>query len=265
MPVIDLPKPLLESFPQITPELDDRGLLALGGDLSPERLLAAYHRGVFPWFGEHDPILWWSPNPRMIIRPGSVHVSRRLLRQLRKQPPRISTDTAFETVMQACAAPRAADSGGTWITDDMLEAYCRLNSLGFAHSVEVWLDEELVGGIYGVSLGRAFFGESMFTQRDQGSKIALIALCALLERQGVGLLDCQMHTGHLQRMGGQTLPRPVFLREVAGLTRQRPAEEWCPVDEAISWPALEQFCRNVQQERRQNYAKMTAGKHRTGR
>ena len=191
---------------------DPNGLLAFGGDLSPARLLAAYRRGIFPWFSHGDPLLWWSPDPRCVFRTDTVHVSRRLMRALRHSHWTLSVDRAFAEVMHACAAPRGADPG-TWITPEMIEAYTHLHALGHAHSLEVWSGGELIGGIYGVSIGRSFSAESMFSRANDASKVALLALCRALHGWGFPLLDAQVPNPHLRRMGAVTLPRVEFLRQ----------------------------------------------------
>ena len=195
---------------------DPNGLLAAGADLSPERLLVAYAHGIFPWFGDDDPLLWWSPDPRMVLMPAEVHVSRSLRRVIRSGRYRVTLDTAFREVMAGCAEPRD-DDAGTWITAAMVEAYARLAELGFAHSIEVWSDGALVGGLYGVAIGRMFFGESMFSRRTDASKVALVTLVRQLERWGFEMIDCQMSTSHLASLGAREIPRDEF---VAILRRQ---------------------------------------------
>jgi len=190
------------------------GLLAAGGDLSPDRLLAAYRHGIFPWYSEGDPILWWSPAPRCVLRTSRVYVSRRTRRRFNSRRYTISNDTAFLDVVKACAEPRANEPG-TWITQDMVQAYTRLHELGHAHSLEVWMQNELVGGIYGLSLGVMFFGESMFSRRTDGSKIALIALCRQLDQHGIELMDCQVSNPHLLRMGAKEISREQFEQELS--------------------------------------------------
>lgn len=190
------------------------GLLALGGDLTPQRLLNAYAGGIFPWFNAGEPILWWSPDPRMVFHTDGVHLSRRFIRQLRGLPWHLTADTAFAAVMRACAAAPRPGQDGTWISPAMLDAYCELHRLGHAHSVEVWEGDALVGGIYGVGIGAMFFGESMFSARSGGSKLALAALSRLLHAQGVGLLDAQVENAHLLRMGAVHMPRKAFLAHV---------------------------------------------------
>lgn len=182
------------------------GLLAWGGDLHPQRLLNAYRQGIFPWFSEDDPILWWSPSERCLVPTSKVHISRRMRRTLRQQPFGLSMDTAFEQVVAGCSETRTS----TWITEPMRAAYGNLHQLGYAHSIEVWCDDQLVGGLYGLALGRMFAGESMFCRQRDASKIALITLCRALSHWGYAFLDAQMSTPHLLRMGGETLTREVF-------------------------------------------------------
>jgi leucyl/phenylalanyl-tRNA--protein transferase len=201
------------------PELaDEEGLLAVGGDLAIERLLAAYANGIFPWYEPGGPILWWSPDPRLVLFPDELHVSRRLARTLRSGRFTTTRDAAFPRVIRACAEAERPDQPGTWITPEMQRAYIRLHEAGFAHSVETWRDDNLVGGIYGVRLGRTFFGESMFHAETDASKVALVALVDWLKSGGIGLIDCQVSTPHMLRMGAREVPRAEFLRRVeAGL------------------------------------------------
>ena len=196
------------------------GLLAIGGDLAPVRLLNAYAGGVFPWFSEGQPLLWWSPDPRMVFRSGGVHLSTRFRRSLRGSRWRVRADTAFAEVMQACAQAPRPGQDGTWITAGMQQAYVQLHQLGYAHSVEVYDEETLVGGIYGVSIGRMFFGESMFSGRSGGSKVALAALAQTLAHWGWPLIDAQVENPHLLRMGAEHLPRAAFLQQVRSLVEQ---------------------------------------------
>lgn len=201
------------------------GLLAVGGDLSPERLLAAYRHGIFPWFGEGDPILWWSPDPRCVFDTDAVHVSRSLTRHIRRSTWTWTIDRAFDDVIEACAAPRAYESG-TWIVPSMHAAYRRLHALGHAHSVEIWDDRRLVGGLYGVAVGKLFCGESMFSAESNGSKIALLATCRWLQAHGAPLLDAQVTNDHLLRMGAREMPRADFLARVEDLVNRPTDELW---------------------------------------
>jgi len=185
---------------------EPNGLLAVGGDLRPERLLAAYRHGIFPWFSEGQPVLWWSPDPRAVFFPERFHCSRSLRRTLHRATFVVRVDQDFRQVMVGCAAPRNAQDG-TWITTAMIDAYCRLHALGYAHSVEVWKDHRLVGGVYGVALGQVFFGESMFSRARDASKVALRALCGM----GFGMIDCQIHTPHLASLGALEVARTDFL------------------------------------------------------
>lgn len=215
VPVFRLNRDL--AFPP--PELaEDNGLLAMGGDLSSERLLLAYSMGIFPWYSEGDPLLWWSPSPRLVLFPDEFHCSRRLARTLRNGRFTVTADSAFPEVIAACASTRRARESGTWITPEMRSAYVRLHRQGFAHSVEAWRDGELAGGLYGIRLGRVFFGESMFTRITDGSKVAFASLIELCRRFGVGLIDCQMTTSHLLRFGAREIEGAEFqelLRDLA--------------------------------------------------
>ncbi|WP_346765543.1 leucyl/phenylalanyl-tRNA--protein transferase [Thioalkalivibrio sp. XN8] len=189
---------------------EPNGLLAAGGDLAPERVLAAYRHGIFPWYEEGQPILWWSPDPRTVILPAELHVSRRFRRELRRRPFEASFDTDFAAVVRGCARldePLA----GTWITPDMMAAYQRLHELGHAHSLEIWQAGRLVGGLYGVALGRAFFAESMYSRVSNASKAALAHLAGVLGANGFRLIDCQLPSAHLARLGARELPRRQFL------------------------------------------------------
>lgn len=224
-------------FPPVELALrDPDGLLALGGDLSPERLLAAYRQGIFPWYSEGQPILWWSPDPRMVLQPNELKISRSLRKTLRKRAFRITLDEDFPAVMEACAEPRA-DGLGTWITEDMTLAYRRLHELGYAHSVEAWQDGRLVGGLYGVALGKVFFGESMFTRATDASKVAFVHLVRQLQRWDFVLIDCQVYTGHLASLGAAPIPRrdfsAILLREAGPPDRRgvwRLDADLCPED-----------------------------------
>ncbi len=190
---------------------DPDGLLAVGGDLSTERLLLAYRMGIFPWFDEGSPILWWSPDPRLILIPSEVKVSRSLKGVIKKGIFNITFDKVFEQVIKGCAHVMRPNNQGTWITSEMITAYTRLHKEGYAHSVETWFDGRLVGGLYGVSLGRAFFGESMFSLMSNASKVALVALCHRLVKLKFRFIDCQVVTRHLISMGAKTIPRKDFL------------------------------------------------------
>ena len=192
------------------------GLLAAGGDLRSQRLLAAYARGIFPWYDEGQPILWWSPDPRAVLWPEDLHVSRRLARALRKMDLRFSADSAFDAVIEGCAAPRA-NSSGTWITRDMIAAYGRLHEMGWAHSFEAWLGDDLAAGLYGIAIGRVFFAESMFTRADNASKAVLSDAVRYLRARSFELIDCQVRSGHLSSLGATTLPRREFLRQLRRL------------------------------------------------
>ncbi len=215
LPLLDVDSP--EVFPLPDSALaEPNGLLAFGGDLSPPRLLAAYRRGIFPWFSAGEPILWWSPDPRCVLHTERLHVDRSLRRQLAGKRWTLTIDRAFAEVMRACAAPRVHDSG-TWITPEMIDAYVHLHALGHAHSVEVWDDERLVGGVYGVAAGKLFCGESMFSAASGGSKIALIALAQLLHAMGFPLIDTQVANPHTLSLGAEEIPRVEFLAQVASL------------------------------------------------
>ena len=200
--------------PLVFPSAEDapaEGLLMAGGDLSPERLMLAYSRGIFPWYGEDSPLLWWSPDPRCVLFTHKLHVNARLRRTLRSRSFTFSVNSCFERVIRLCAEVPRPGQDGTWIVPDMVEAYLRLHELGHAHSVEVWEEGELAGGLYGVKLGRVFFGESMFHLRSYASKAAVIFLVEQLRAQGVELLDCQQATSHMLRFGAEEIPRKRFL------------------------------------------------------
>lgn len=211
----------LAPFPPVEQALrDPDGLLAVGGDLSPPRLLNAYAHGIFPWFSHGQPLLWWSPDPRMTFDTARFRLSSRLRRDLRRSDWAIRADTAFDAVVAACAhAPRPGQDG-TWIVPAMRRAYGDLHRLGHAHSVEVWEGEALAGGIYGVAIGRMFFGESMFSARSGGSKVALAALAGFLHEQGCPLIDAQVENPHLLSLGARHLPRPAFMAQVRELVAQ---------------------------------------------
>jgi leucyl/phenylalanyl-tRNA--protein transferase len=191
------------------------GLLAVGGDLAPERLIAAYAQGIFPWYDERSPILWWSPDPRLVLEPEALHVSRRLARTIRRGKFRVTSDTAFERVIRRCARRARPGQRGTWITREMIDAYVALHRLGFAHAFEAWQDDTLAGGLYGVSLGAAFFGESMFADRPDASKVAFVRAVEWLRERGVRLVDCQVRTEHLVSLGAREMTRERFLERLA--------------------------------------------------
>jgi leucyl/phenylalanyl-tRNA--protein transferase len=204
-------------FPPVESALTEpNGLLAQGGDLSVEWLLDAYCHGIFPWFNPGEPILWWSPDPRMVLLPADIRVTRSLAKRMRNSGFELRVDSAFVDVMRACGAPREGASG-TWISEAMMVAYGRLFDAGYAHSVETWLDGRLVGGLYGVAIGRMFYGESMFSRVPDASKIALVRLAQQLQQWGFGMIDCQMETPHLSSMGARTLPRAAFVARLTEL------------------------------------------------
>ncbi len=206
-----------DPFPPVHRALDEpNGLLAAGGELSVERLLDAYRHGIFPWYSDSQPVLWWSPDPRMVLVPSELDVSRSLRKRLRKDDYEVRTDTCFSEVLLACAEPRDGEAG-TWITDELAEAYIALHRAGYAHSVETWIEGVLAGGLYGVSIGRMFYGESMFTRASNASKIALAHLARQLERWQFPLIDCQMSTSHLASLGAREITRNDFLRTLSEL------------------------------------------------
>lgn len=200
---------------------DEDGLLAIGGDLSAARLLNAYKHGIFPWFNQSDPILWWSPDPRMILYPNQVRISKSLKKTIRKANFSVTADREFLAVIAACAAPRQQqdnnDDNATWITADMIEAYHQLHQLGYAHSIECWQNGQLVGGLYGVAIGKVFFGESMFSKVTDSSKVALVVLCRQLQRWGYELIDCQVYSDHLASLGAEEIPRQHFTAALSKL------------------------------------------------
>lgn len=213
-------------FPPVELALQSpNGLLAAGGDLSATRLLAAYRHGIFPWFSPDDPILWWSPDPRTVLVPDEFRVSRSLAKILRRHRYEVRFDTAFEEVMRACAAPRDGQPG-TWINEDMIAAYVALHRSGLAHSVEVWIDNRLAGGLYGIAIGRMFYGESMFSAASNGSKIALAHLARQLGRWDFGMIDCQMYTAHLASLGAREIPRAEFIARLQDLIHCEPITRW---------------------------------------
>ncbi|MFT5591449.1 MAG: leucyl/phenylalanyl-tRNA--protein transferase [Bradyrhizobium sp.] len=230
-----------DPFPEVEQALDETdgaaGLLAAGADLSPERLLDAYRRGIFPWFSEGQPILWWSTDPRMVLQTDHFVVSDSLKKTLRKVSRdsrwEVRFDCAFEQVMRACAAPRR-DGPGTWISEEIVAGYCGLHRLGYAHSSEVWLDGALVGGAYGVSIGHMFYGESMFARVTDASKIALAHLVGFLKSQGVSMVDCQQETAHLASLGAAPISRATFILHLRDAVTQPQIEHWAPVNLSLA-------------------------------
>jgi len=215
-----------DAFPPVSRAMrSPNGLLAAGGDLSTVRLLDAYRQGIFPWFNPGEPIMWWSPDPRMILVPNEFKASRSLTKILRNNIFQVRFDTAFEQVMHACAAQRD-EQHGTWISDEMIIAYSKLHQLGYAHSVEVWMSENLIGGLYGVSIGRMFYGESMFSHVSNASKIALAHLIRHLENWQFGMIDCQMYSPHLATLGAREIPRSEFLVRLKKLVHCEPVSNW---------------------------------------
>jgi leucyl/phenylalanyl-tRNA--protein transferase len=211
MPVYLLSDDLIFPAPQLAPQ---EGLLAVGGDLSPERLLLAYRMGIFPWYSQDEPIMWWSPDPRLVLYPAELRITKSLQKTLTKGLFKLTMDQAFEAVINACAQSRTGADEGTWIVDEIITAYCSLHEAGLAHSVEAWQDDKLVGGLYGVSLGRCFYGESMFTHISNASKVAFVALVEHLRALEFDLIDCQITTAHLIRFGAREISRARFLDEL---------------------------------------------------
>lgn len=216
MPVFQLTDELVFPPPELA---EPEGLLAVGGDLCVERLLLAYRMGIFPWYSEAEPILWWSPDPRMILDLHSIKVSRSLQRELRRPHWTVTADTSFARVIRRCAEIRRPRETGTWLVDAMIAAYCRLHARGYAHSIEAWHEGELAGGLYGVSLGRMFFGESMFSDRRDASKVALVHLARTLPGWGIECIDCQVPSDHLRSLGAREIPRSMFLRHLRAALR----------------------------------------------
>lgn len=202
-------------FPDVKLALrEPDGLLAVGGDLSVDRLVSAYAQGIFPWYSEGQPILWWSPDPRMVLFPDEVKISRSLAKKIRKQSFKITFDNNFIDVISACSKPRlekGVEQNETWILDEMIDAYVKLHEAGYAHSVECWQDDQLVGGLYGVAIGNVFFGESMFSRVSDASKVAFVFLCKQLEKWGYKLIDCQVYTAHLESLGAKMISRKKFI------------------------------------------------------
>lgn len=217
-------------FPPVERALrEPDGLLAAGLELTPDRILDAYRQGIFPWFSDGQPVLWWSPDPRMVLVPSEIRITRSMHKVLRNRPYEVRCDSAFEAVMRACAAPRDGQAG-TWISDEMIEAYSALHERGYTHSVETWIDGRLAGGLYGMAIGRMFYGESMFSTERDASKIALVHLARYLESRAFGLIDCQMNTGHLGSMGGREIPRREFCRVMAQCIADGPMPGRWPTD-----------------------------------
>ena len=217
-------------FPPLERALHEpNGLLCAGGDLSPPRLLNAYQHGIFPWYASGEPILWWSPDPRMVLDPGGFRISRSLRRRLRAGRYQVKLDSDFPAVIRACAEAPRDGQDGTWISREMQHAYWQLAQLGFAHSVETWIDGQLLGGLYGMAIGRMFYGESMFALATDASKIAAAHLARFLEGEGYGMIDCQMKTAHLASLGAREIPRADFMARLRALV----AVPWQPG----RWPA----------------------------
>ena len=225
----------LDPFPPVTEAHQEmNGLLAVGSPLLPDRLLDAYRRGIFPWGTVDGQALWYSPDPRMVLFPEEFHLSRSLRTLLRKGALTVSADRDFPAVIRACAASRRAGQDGTWITDEMMEAYLRLHELGWAHSVETREDGRLVGGLYGLAIGRMFYGESMFSRRDNASKVAFAYLIRHLRAGGFGMIDCQMYTEHLASLGAREIPRGDFLLRMHHLIGDGERSNW-QIDQAVDW------------------------------
>jgi leucyl/phenylalanyl-tRNA--protein transferase len=222
-------------FPDVSLALTEPdGLLAIGGSLSPARLEAAYRQGIFPWYNEDQPILWWSPNPRTVLFPERIHISRSLRKVLRQGRFEISFDRAFDQVVEACQQPRRHEAG-TWITKEMRAAYHKMHSLGHGHSIECWQDGRLVGGLYGLAFGKAFFGESMFSRQRNASKVAMAYLARQLQQWGYGLIDCQVASPHLFSMGAEEIPREVFVHRLQQLTIQAGHSSPWEITVSLEW------------------------------
>jgi leucyl/phenylalanyl-tRNA--protein transferase len=218
-------------FPPLDAALaEPNGLLAASGDLSPRRLLDAYRRGIFPWYSGDQPVLWWSPDPRMVLFTDEIRIARSLRKRLKQRTMDIRVDTAFRSVIEACASARRSGQTGTWITPAIIDAYTALHERGNAHSVEAWRDDRLVGGLYGVAIGRMFFGESMFAHEPDASKIALVHLVGILRARGCPVIDCQQQTEHLASFGARPIPRRQFAELVAALVHSNePERPWSPI------------------------------------
>lgn len=222
-------------FPPVERALTEpNGLLCAGGDLSPARILTAYRHGIFPWFSAGEPILWWSPNPRMVLFPAEFRISRSLRKTLRRGDFSVRLDSAFAEVIDACAQTLRAGQPGTWITPEMRNAYLKLHELGWAHSVETWNDGQLVGGLYGLAIGRMFYGESMFSLQTDSSKVAAAHLARFLESRDFGMVDCQMRTDHLASLGARQIPRGEFLERLHQLCGERTSDRGAP--SPSHWP-----------------------------
>ena len=209
------------AFPPLSLALKEpNGLIAIGGDLSLNRLLEAYQHGIFPWFSEGEPIMWWSPNPRMVLLPDDLKIAKSLQKTLKNKPFEVRFNTAFREVMQACSNTRRDGQAGTWITDDIINGYCALHEAGYAISAECWLNDQLVGGCYGVKIGDMFYGESMFHHVTDASKVAFVSLVQKLKSEGVGMIDCQMKTDHLASLGAKEMPRDDFISKLSVLIKR---------------------------------------------
>lgn len=235
MPVFRIPERHLFPDPVLA---DPSGLLGVGGDLSPERIMLGYRMGIFPWYSDEQPILWWSPDPRMVLRPEELHIPRSLAKRIRRGDYRITFDQAFEDVIRACGATPRPGQDSTWITEDMVNAYVELHARGVAHSVEAWSGDTLVGGLYGVAIGRMFCGESMFAHASDASKVAFVTLVRQLERWDFPLVDCQVHTNHLARFGAIEVPRVDYLQELSTLKDTPPWDGPWQFDADLSPPTL---------------------------
>ena len=211
MPVFLLSDKIVFPSPHLASE---QGLLAMGGDLSQKRLMLAYSMGIFPWYSDNEPIMWWSPDPRLVLYPREIRISKTLKKIIKKKMFQVTMDSNFVQVITQCAKVRLEKNEGTWLVKDMIDAYCRLHESGFAHSVEAWQKDELVGGLYGISLGRCFFGESMFTLASNASNVALVKLVEYLNSLSFDMIDCQTTTEHLVRFGAREMPREHFLRKL---------------------------------------------------
>jgi len=228
MPIFRLDKQII--FPPVE-FAEESGILAIDGDLSPARLIEAYRNGIFPWYSDDDPIIWWSPDPRFVLFPDEIYISKTMRQVLKRKTFSITYDTCFTDVISECRNPRK-DDDGTWITDEMIDAYSRLHDMGVAHSVEAWKDGTLAGGLYGISLGGCFFGESMFTKESNASKAALITLACKLKELNFSLIDCQVFTEHLKSMGAREIPRSDFIAKINESLNQRTLTgNWCSFPE----------------------------------